>query len=162
MPGTPADDAGIRSGDIITGFDGRPVTGLGDLRARIASTPVGEPLVFTIWRKTEEIELSVLSVSDEELRKRLRNQDPEALAAALFDRRYGLGFSNDDQGLLITRVDGDGPANKVLRVGDRLVGVRGVGQVESLSTLNRLLHTYRSLVLHIYRDGRTIAIRLSR
>ena len=53
---------------------------------------MGEPLIFTIWRKDGEIELSVLSVSDEELRKRLRNQDLEALAAALFDRRYGSVF----------------------------------------------------------------------
>ncbi|HKO99739.1 MAG TPA: trypsin-like peptidase domain-containing protein [Pyrinomonadaceae bacterium] len=47
---TPAAKAGMQSNDIITEFNGQPVTNSMDLIQKVASTPVGESATFTFLR----------------------------------------------------------------------------------------------------------------
>src|SRR4029077_6699159 len=42
QPASPASKAGLRKGDVVTGFNGRPVRGAAELRARLGVVPVGD------------------------------------------------------------------------------------------------------------------------
>ncbi len=57
--GTPADRAGLKSGDIIVQFDGKDVLSVGGFRNRVALTPPGNKSVITVIRAGMEKEVSV-------------------------------------------------------------------------------------------------------
>lgn len=50
-PDSPAQGAGLRAGDIITGFDGEPVTGVKTLPRQVARTQPGSVVRLEIWRE---------------------------------------------------------------------------------------------------------------
>jgi len=53
-PGSPAEGAGLRAGDIITALNGTPTNDPNSLRNRIASTPPGTEVILTILRDGHE------------------------------------------------------------------------------------------------------------
>jgi serine protease Do len=64
VPGSPADRAGIQKGDIIVALGDQPVAGPTDLTRRIAGTPPGTRVEFTVvrdrGRRTVPVELGRL------------------------------------------------------------------------------------------------------
>ena len=52
-PGGPAQQAGIRFGDIVVSMDALPLVGLGELRQRVASAAPGTQLMLEVWRASE-------------------------------------------------------------------------------------------------------------
>lgn len=56
--GSPAEKAGLRSGDVITKFNGRQINGIQDLRARVAETPVDTAVDIGIVRGNQETKLT--------------------------------------------------------------------------------------------------------
>ena len=53
-PGSPADRAGIKTGDVITAINGQSTNDGNDLRNRIASTPPGTEVTLTLMRDGKE------------------------------------------------------------------------------------------------------------
>ena len=49
-PGSPAETAGLRSGDILLTVKGRPVASVPDYRVALRSIPSGETVGLTVWR----------------------------------------------------------------------------------------------------------------
>ena len=68
-PNSPAARAGLRPGDVITGFEGQPVTDSNTLRNRIASTLPGTPVKLDILRDKRVREVQV-TLGEYELEKR--------------------------------------------------------------------------------------------
>jgi serine protease Do len=58
-PGTPAEKAGFKSGDVIVEFDGKAVSETGQLRNLVAGTPVGSKVTVTIIRDKKRREITV-------------------------------------------------------------------------------------------------------
>jgi serine protease Do len=56
---TPAESAGMKPGDLIVGYDGKPVQGMQQLRLDISNTAPGSEVVFEIIRKGEKTDLKV-------------------------------------------------------------------------------------------------------
>ena len=54
QPDTPAAEAGIESGDIITAFNGKPIKRSGQLPRLVGNAPVGEPATVTVIRDGKE------------------------------------------------------------------------------------------------------------
>jgi S1-C subfamily serine protease len=56
----PARRAGLREGDVIVAFDGKPVAGVDDLHRLLTDAKVGVSSPLTVLRWTEKLELSVV------------------------------------------------------------------------------------------------------
>lgn len=57
--GGPAWRGGLRTGDVILGFENRDVTGFDDLVARVGTSSAGQAVSFRIWRGAAEQPLAV-------------------------------------------------------------------------------------------------------
>jgi S1-C subfamily serine protease len=62
-PGSPADQAGIKEGDVIVGMDNQDVGGITDLRRLMVTHKVGDRVPFTVVgasrpRRTVEVTLT--------------------------------------------------------------------------------------------------------
>lgn len=69
--GSPADRAGIRSGDVITAVDGKPVGNAAELRNRIGLVPLGQRVEIDLVRKGRPVSLT-LAVSQGQARREPR------------------------------------------------------------------------------------------
>jgi serine protease Do len=58
--GGPADKAGIKEQDIITGLNGQPIVNGQDLIARVAETPVGTPITLNVDRDGKKMDLKLV------------------------------------------------------------------------------------------------------
>ncbi len=56
---SPAERAGMQRGDVILAVDGREVTGVQQLRARISAVTPGDWVELRVWREKKEIRVRV-------------------------------------------------------------------------------------------------------
>jgi len=127
QPGSPAEGAGFKRGDVILALNGNVVSDPNSFRNEIAGTPPGRTVTLRIWREGSEQELRATlgEFTPEERPARPTEQDsPEP--AATDDGRLGLavqpltpvlaqhlGISGDTQGLAVVAVHPSGPAADV-------------------------------------------------
>ncbi len=58
-PGKPADKAGIKQGDIVTAFDGKPIANGDELVASISATPVGSHVPIAVLRGGKTLNMTI-------------------------------------------------------------------------------------------------------
>jgi Do/DeqQ family serine protease len=130
-PGSAAERAGIRQGDVIVGFDGHAVDNFNTLRNRVAATTPGKAAEVTIVRDGAERNLNV--TLDEAARGRTaraeqESDDKAALGVAVAPLTPELaaqaGVPRDVKGLLVQEVRPDSrAADAGLQPGDVIVQV---------------------------------------
>jgi S1-C subfamily serine protease len=59
-PGSPAQRAGLREGDVIVGYDDHPIAGIDDLHRLLTDSQVGVRSTLTIIRRTETLRLDIV------------------------------------------------------------------------------------------------------
>lgn len=59
LPGSPADEAGLQSGDLITALDGKPTTTAADLQALLRSLKVGQEVKLALLRQGRKTTVAV-------------------------------------------------------------------------------------------------------
>ncbi len=57
--GGPADAAGVRSGDVITNFNGREITHMSDLPRLVGDTKPGTRATLELWRKGRTVKVNI-------------------------------------------------------------------------------------------------------
>jgi S1-C subfamily serine protease len=57
---SPAQRAGLSEGDVIVGFDGKPVAGIDDLHKVLTEEKVGVRTPLTIIRRSEKLVLDIV------------------------------------------------------------------------------------------------------
>ncbi len=132
---SPAAKAGVRPGDIVTGFGGKPITTAKDLSRAVAATEAGGHRILDIMRDGKQVELPVdigkakptLASADAPTHGESAVQVPAlGLKLATLDAqaRTHLGVATDASGALIVGVDGSKDASdKGLRPGDLITRV---------------------------------------
>ncbi len=144
VPGDPADQAGIRSGDIITTVDGQPVASGRELANLIASIPVGQKTRIALMRdgKKKNISVKIAKQAGDKLQiasKKSSNDDLGLRVTELSsERAIQLGMDEKEQGVLVIEVEPDSRADAAgVRVGDIIKGVnlkkiKGVKEYQKL------------------------------
>lgn len=148
--GTPAEEAGLESGDIIIEFNGKPVKRSGQLPMLVGNAPVGEPADLTIIRDGDEETVEVVL------------GELDALAGGA-SSRYGLSVEPLEEkaltrqglryGLEVTEVANDSPFASAVEPGDILLEINR----RPMRVSNDLTQ-----VLEAAPEGRPVAVRLLR
>lgn len=135
-PGGPAEASGIEAGDLIIGFDGRPIRAMRDLPRIVAETAIGKNAVIEIVRSGKErklrIKVAKLPDADQAMEEKAA-MPPHALAkvkllgldlvAITPDVRALYKLDADAQGVLVTDVaPSSAAADKAIKPGDIVVG----------------------------------------
>jgi serine protease DegQ len=143
MPGSPADRAGLRRGDVITRVQNRPVANAGSVQATIGIAPPASPLAIVYLRDGVEgtANLSVEIPSD----------TPVQIGSSAI-QAFGASFGETAAGAQVQAVEGGSLAAAAgLRAGDIVTAV-GRRPVRSLSDLGPLLGGRAPLVLTVTRE----------
>jgi serine protease Do len=120
FPGSPAAKAGLQRYDVIVSVGGRKVRNVGELRNRVAHTPVGEKIKITYVRDgrrhTARPELAAHPGHKPVLPPAVRREEPESTGSLGLRARpitgreaRALGYPDAD-GLLVLKVYPDGAA----------------------------------------------------
>lgn len=143
QPGSPAENAGVRAGDVILSFDGQEVRQMRDLPRLVAGVKPGSEVDMEVWRNQElqSLEVTIDRQTAEALasfeRRQTEQQEPEeaeqpserlgARLSQLGDQeREQFGLDEDQSGVVIAALDPNGKAAaQGLRVGDVIEEIDG-------------------------------------
>src|SRR5688500_4443150 len=153
QPDSPALQAGLRKGDVITAFNGRPVRSAAELRARLGVMPVGETVELRVQRGGES---RTLKARIGEIAGSAGGQAVQELAGASF-REVERGRR---RAVLVAGVEAGTPAFKQgLRAGDIILGVNG-RRVASVDELSKALRGSGGAALNILRGDSLLSLPL--
>lgn len=164
---TPAEKAGIESGDIILEFDGRLIEKSSDLPPIVGVTPVGKKVEVKLLRQGKEKTLSLTLVSLDQA-ENTQSGKPSAHA----NNRFGAKVEDVDKKVLsdlklpfgvgVAEVFG-GPAEQAgLRSGDILVTIdfKPIKSAREFEALVKSLPAGRSLPVRVVRNNQSLFLPL--
>ena len=162
QPGSAAEKAGIKAGDVITSINGQAVTTNTQLSSTIGVMRVGSPLTIGILRdgKTMTVNAVIGKASGEE-EGGATDADLHGLTVANLDKNSPL--YGKVQGVVITAIDPDSDAaDSGLRAGDLIVAVsqQPVTSVAELRKLAAEANKEGELVLTVRRDNQLFFVSL--
>ena len=146
--GSPADEAGVRTGDAILAVDGEDVDGPRDLARQISARSPGETVTLKVWRDGKEQDVSVklgeLAADEPEQQQTGRadqseQQDSTETLGMRLARAADVGI--EGEGLAVVEIDPSGPAAESgIRVGDVILQASGL-DVRTASDLDQGIDT---------------------
>ncbi|HET9350001.1 MAG TPA: Do family serine endopeptidase [Burkholderiales bacterium] len=155
-PGSPADKAGLKLGDVVLAYNGQPIDDANKLPRLVAATKPGQSATLRIWRdgKAEEVKFTAAElVVDAKPAKPAAEKPtkPNRLGLVVSElpaaQRKALGI---DYGLVVESADA---SRSPLRPGDVIVGV-GRETIKSLEDFDRLIAEHK--------QGDTVALLVRR
>ena len=159
QPDSPASKAGLRKGDVVTGFNGRPVRGAAELRARLGVVPVGETVELQIERDGEKRTLKPQIGAIESGGS--GGQAVQELAGAVFQEVSRAGLPGRNRAVLVTAVKPESPAFRHgLRAGDLIIGVNA-RRVSSIKELTAALKIRGGAQINVLRGDNMLTIPVS-
>lgn len=170
VSGSPAADAGLQEGDIVTSLDGETVTAA-SLAQMIGERSVGDTVALQVLRGGETLDLNVTlgARGDFELptpEARSQGQQPVPPLREQRQQRargpfLGVALEDTDNGVTIQQIAPNSPAADAgLQVGDVITSVNGdaVSSAGDVVAAIRAMNAGDTLTLEIERDGETQTI----
>jgi len=169
VSGGPADQYGIKRGDVIMDFNGRPIRESRELPYIVASTPVGKRVTVQVIRKRGK---KIFQVTVGELKTPAEEASPGAgpepdLGMTLKEVTPELAKQFDlpeTSGLIIVKVESNSPAAEAdLRDGDIILEL-DQKPVKRLGTFISIIRRYKkgdTVLFLINREGATLFVTLT-
>lgn len=172
---SPAERAGLERGDVIVGFDGKPVENPGQLRNVVAQTEVGKKALVKVIRdnRTRTVKVTVGEQPRNLARAGIQEPGKSATPAGLLsgievrdlDSNWAsrLGLARKERGVVVVRVRPDGAAEGAgVREGDIILEInrQTVADLEDYERVAGELGQHQVVLLLIKRQGRTLFLTL--
>ncbi len=165
---SPAAKAGIKRGDVIVEFNGKPIKDWSDLPTMVANTKVGESVPVKVLREGREqlVNVKIGELKEEAVASR-EGQEPQEQKLGMTveeitpDIAARLGIKNEE-GVIVTRVEEGSPAAEAgLRPGDIIKEIQRE-PVKDMATYNNLIGKLEkgSALILIKRGGSTFFVTL--
>jgi len=159
-PETPAADAGLQDGDVVTAIGGIRIASETQFLARLAACRIGQEISLTIWRDGKLIDKLVVPVAFEDL---VKKRTAVKAADEVDLKGFGLRVGTDGQpGLVVTEVNPRGLAAQAnLEPGDRIMAERTAGNLKTSEDAKPLARR-QEITIQVYKDGRAFWLRMRR
>jgi Do/DeqQ family serine protease len=157
--GSPAEEAGVATGDVMVAIDGHGVTGSADLRNRIGLVRVGGKVTITVLRNGKRRDLEV-RVAKVERATYAGDESAPQLSGAVFQAMGSEHpLSGQVNGVVVADVERDSRAwRNNIRPGDLIIAINRE-RVRNLEELNSALRrTGRSIAVDVIRDKTQLLI----
>ncbi|HLY58315.1 MAG TPA: PDZ domain-containing protein, partial [Stellaceae bacterium] len=133
---SPAAKAGIKVGDVVEKFDGKPVDKMRDLPRLVAETTIGKSVDVTVLRNGQPVtvQVTVALLDEAKVQNASLGEDKPGKVSSLGltlsqlnpDVRKRLNVPKEVQGVLVSRVkEGSPAADHGIEAGDVIVQVNG-------------------------------------
>jgi Do/DeqQ family serine protease len=157
VDGSPAEKAGIHTGDVITSVNGQPVKSNGELRNAIGLMRVGDKVEIGLVREGKPLHVTAV-IADTSTPQAGNNPTPEAIHRAF--EGATLVDAPDAGGALVKGVEpGSAAAQVGLRNNDVIIGVNR-GRVTTVQQLRERAKSAAVLVLEVRRANAIVLIPL--
>jgi serine protease Do len=153
---SPADEANLKAGDIITTWKGQEVNDFAHLRRMVAATEPGAEVKVKIWREGKERTLTI-EVARLQTQRQARAETWLGVTVESVTDETRERFGRDRlQGVVITEVEPDSPAGQALEDGDVILSVnrQPVRNVEEFQRMMARTEKEKGALLHVL-DRRT-------
>ncbi len=171
LPNSPAAKAGIKAGDIILGFDGKPIEQSSQLPPLVGATPVGKTVSLSLLRdgksKTIDVTIEKLKEGEEQVAGKAKGGKPQqgkllnmALSDLNHEQRRELNLG--ERGVLVEDV-GDGPAEDAgIQPGDVILAINqtDVKSTAQFADLVKALPKGKTVPVLLQRDGSSLFLAL--
>jgi len=165
---SPSDKAGIKAGDIILEFDGKPIYEMRELPKIVAETDVGKKVKVKVWRNKREINKEIilgrLETSDDfksqgTVTKKPKENKIEGLkiTVRLLDKQdvQERNLPKGTSGVVITKIEQDSPIS-YLQVNDIIVEAQKK-KINTIGELNNIVNktlrsSQKTLLIAIYNN----------
>jgi len=157
-PGSPAEKAGLKSGDVIVSFNKHPVLSVPTFRLNVAASEIGKPYTITYYREGKEHTTSVVLGSSESIvfdqeKEKESAKEPEAKVETAKAAVDDFGFDvqpltaemakalglQDAKGLIVSSVKEGGPAEAAgVQQGDVVTQIVRDHKPQSLTSVKEL------------------------
>lgn len=133
-PGSPADKAGLKKGDVLISANGRPIRGSADVRNRVGLTPVGEEILLGVERRGSRVEIRARVGELYAVTGNVGEAVPQLAGARVASIEPGMPMYGQVEGVIVVSVEArSAAARNGLRPGDIVYGVgrrrvRNVGE----------------------------------
>lgn len=156
VPNSPADKAGLKSGDIITEYNNTPVKSIGSFRNQISMLKPGSKVTLKVNRngKTLTLTATLTAYADEVAGSGLVQKLGMEVEPLNPDLAHKLGYSAQDEGLVVTKVKpGSTAAMAGIRPGFLIMAINHK-KVTTLDSFNKALEeTKNNRILILAKQG---------
>ena len=168
IEGSPAFEAGMKRGDVITSFDGKNVEENDDLPLMVAQTPVNKVVEIEVIRNggKEELDVTIAELEEEAVEKPTEDREESRLGLTVQDVTpdiaKGLGIDSSE-GVVVSNVVPDSAAEKAgVRRGDVIIEVNSkkIASTADFRKLTKDVKEGKPILLLVRRNENTIFLTL--
>jgi len=157
LAGSPAENAGVRRGDVLLTYNGKPVRGVRELQLLVASTPAGSRVELVVLRQGRQMTLPVTIAAQQPAKT-----EQAAIATPGQGKAEGLGLTVSPApgavGVLVETIDPSSTAGAAgVRPGDTILAVNQQ-EVNDLEAFRQAVDdaVKRKNVVLLVRRGETV------
>jgi serine protease Do len=179
MKKSPADQAGIKQGDVVLQYNGKIVEDTGHLRNMVSQTPIGASVKVKILRAKKEMDVEVVIA---ELPKKItepfsrgeESQDHKDAATTAFsglvvreltsDLARRFGFDENERGVVVVRSESGSRVYEAgIRPGDIILQINqnNITNLESFKKATATIKKKERILLLIRRKGQDLFVTVS-